>query len=286
MKVLLRISYAVLMATLFIAIGRQAIINRYNKYYYNEGKIILESDIENKDLFFYEPKGIHKEEPLFTFTNDKVKIKFYEVTLIDHNVTDNLSTSLFTVIEPLTVDFNEKGLSYILNFKRNMPGEESVYPVVITNFLKLDYYLLDTGFGELLPIMTDDEEYDLIDKKINGFEIFSANNSGEIIEVFIEEDFEFNRNNFPIRNEIKSLFDEDNNISEEDRTYLKSIGINFQKIHNASKYNYILYIWYGIYFVVLFVSFYFIYIHDFSNSKLFRKKPTKALTDSIKKDKD
>ena len=48
-------------------------MQRYDKFYHEEGKIILngESSVEkyqiNKHLFFYEAKGLHQMTPLFQF---------------------------------------------------------------------------------------------------------------------------------------------------------------------------------------------------------------------------
>lgn len=288
MKRLFRINYVILMIAAFYIVYQQAFIQRYNTFYENIGKESLASDKEYKHLFLYEAKGIHQEEPLFTFSNAKINVDFYEVSLIDFTKTDNVATSLFPVITSDKDIFDSKDLIYAINFKRNMTGEESVYPFELFNFVKLDIYLVDSGFGELLPVMTDDEQHDLINKNIISFEVFSVQDD-EIEERHISSSFSFNRNSFKIRNELvsrlneKKLNDEPLEFSLEEREQLYAEkGIIFQQLHNASEYNYILLIWFGGYFTVLVVTGYFVYFFRSKEKRLGRRKPTKALAESIK----
>lgn len=291
MKRLLRINYVILMVAAFFIVYQQAFINRYNKFYENKGKESLSSDAENKHLFLYEVKGIHQEKPLFTFSNDKVNVDFYEVSLIDFEKEDNVVTNLFPVITSNANVFKSKDLIYAINFLRNMPGEDSVYPFEIFNFVNLDIYLVDSGFGELLPVITGDEEYDLINKKIISFEVFSVNpdEANKIEEEFIVEDFTFNENSFTIRNELITLLNEKKlngeplefTKEEKDQLYAEK-GIIFQQIHNASEYNYILLIWFGGYLTVLLITGYFVFYYRSKGKKLGRKKPTTSLLESIK----
>lgn len=291
MKVLFRINYAILMLAGFFLVAQQSFIRRYNKFYYEQGKIALANNEENKHLFFYEAKGIHQKEPLYTFSNEDVKVDFYEVSVIDHKVDDYVTTSLFPVIE-FKADTNDSDLIYVLNLKRNMPGDESVYPYIMFNFLDLGFYSVDSGFDDMLPIMIGDSEYDLINKNIIGFEIFTTDDDYEIINEFIDVNFTFNKNSFPIRNELRSILKvkELNNkpieLSDEDITYLiEEKNILFQEYHNASKYNSILYLWFGIYFGVFIVSGYFVFFFHPQRKRLGRIKPTRGLKESIKDNK-
>lgn len=290
MKRLLRINYVILMVAAFFIVYQQAFIQRYNKFYENKGKESLASDAENKHLFLYEVKGIHQEEPLFSFSNDKVNVDFYEISLIDYEKTDNVATSLFPVITSNADIFNSKDLIYAINFNRNMAKEDSVYPFEIFNFVNLDIYLVDSGFGELLPVMTDDQEYDLINKRIISFEVFSVNpNEGnKIEEEYIFANLSFNEDSFIVRNELitrlneKDLNDEPLEFSKEEKEQLYTEkGIVFQQMHNASKYNYILLIWFGGYLSVLLITGYFVFYYRSKGKKLGRKKPTTSLLKSI-----
>lgn len=288
MKVLFRINYAILMVAAFLLVGRQAFIKRYNKFYYEEGSLILESDNENKQKFFYEAKGIHQEEPFASYGNERVRIDFFEINVINHGNKDYVLTYLFPMVE-FKEELPEEELIYVLNFKRNMPGDESVYPYILFNFVNLDLYFVDSSFNDMLPIMIGEEEYDLVDKNIISFEVFSTNDDYEIVDEFYETNFQFNRNSFPVRNELTSLLNHkaENNeplqLTEEEIIDLENKNIIFQEYHDARKYNRVLYLWFGIYFGIFIVSAYFVFFFHPKRKRLGRVKPTKPLVESIKK---
>lgn len=314
MKKLLQINYLILVFAVFIVVYRQAFMQRYDKFYYEEGKVILSenSDIEkyqnNKHLFFYEAKGFHQNKPLFQFENEDktIKIDIYEISYPDHSKEriHNVVTYLMPIITADESIFNDIDATYgiyfagkddgEIEFNEDNPEEEShVFWFEVINFVNLDIYMADTGYGEIIPTITDQED-DLINIEPVKIEIFSAKSITEeginkiLIERYLETNFTITENSFPVRNSLTSLFHEKEanneplNITDEDLEFLKEEGVLFTAFHNASKYNSVLYLWFGVYFAIVIVTGYFVFFFK-KNKTLGRVKPPKGLQESIKK---
>ncbi|MFA6678462.1 MAG: hypothetical protein WCS22_02850, partial [Acholeplasmataceae bacterium] len=110
-----------------------------------------------------------------------------------------------------------------------------------------------------------------------------------VIDRYLESPFLINENSFPVRNSLIDLFHEKQakgeslNITDEDLEFLKiEKEVLFTAFHDASKYNSVLYLWFGIYFLIVIITGYFVFFFKKTN-KLGRVKPPKGLEESIKK---
>jgi|GEM_PF-5359175 len=313
MKKLLQINYLILVFAVFIVVYRQAFMQRYDKFYFEEGKAILAGENEeyenNKHLFFYEAKGFHQKQSIFQFENEDktIKIDIYEISYPDHSKTDihNVVTYLMPIITADESIFKDKEMTYGIYFagkddgeivfSEDNPEEEShVLWFEVINFVNLDIYMADTGYGEIIPTITDQED-DLINIEPVKIEIFSAKSISEdgvnkiLIERYLQTDFTITENSFPVRNSLTTLFHEKQangeplNITDEDLEFLKiEKEVLFTAFHDASKYNSVLYLWFGIYFLIVIITGYFVFFFKKTN-KLGRVKPPKGLEESIKK---
>ncbi len=315
MKKLLQINYLILVFAIFVVVYRQAFMQRYDKFYFEEGKIILagnsnvEKYQENKHLFFYEAKGFHQNKPIFQFENEDktIKIDIYEISYPDHSKDGihNVITYLMPVITADENMFIDQEMTYgiyfagkddgEIEFNENNPEEEShVFWFEVINFINLDIYMADTGYGEIIPTITQQED-DLINIEPVKIEIFSATSISEdgvnkiVIDRYLESPFLINENSFPVRNSLIDLFHEKQakgeslNITDEDLEFLKiEKEVLFTAFHDASKYNSVLYLWFGIYFLIVIITGYFVFFFKKTN-KLGRVKPPKGLEESIKK---
>jgi hypothetical protein len=314
MRKLLQINYLILVFAVFIIVYKQAFMQRYDKFYHEEGKTILSgnSKVEkyqtNKHLFFYEAKGLHQREPIFQFENaDKtIKIDLYEISYPDHSK-DNIHhvvTYLMPIITASEEVFQNQELTYGIYFAGEDTGdiefdieskenEDSVFWFRIINFVRLNLYLADTGYGELVPTITASDN-DLLDEKPIRIEIFTAEAKQEdgVKKVFINRllttPFTITENSFPVRNSLINLFhqketnNEPLNLTAEDLKLLEEEqGIYFTAFHNASKYNGVLFMWFGIYFLIVIVTSYFVFFFNKGNRNLGKVKPPKALKESI-----
>lgn len=314
MRKLFQINYLILILAVFVVVYRQAFMQRYDKFYYEEGKKILagNSDVEryqnNKHLFFYETKGLHQNKPLLQFTNETIKIDIYEISYPDHSKKDihNVVTYLMPIITADENVFKDKNLTYGIYFASEEDGDidldidnpeeaEYAYWFEIINFLNLDIYMADTGFGELIPTITSSDN-DLILKEPINVQIFAAEAKEEegIKKILIEQLFKgpinIGENSFPIRNSLIQLFHEKEanneslNITSADIETLETEQeIFFTVYHNASKYNTVLYKWFGGYLMVVLFTAYFVFFFRRGTKHLGKVKPTKALKESIEK---
>lgn len=306
MRKIIQVNFVILIFAVFIVVYRQAFMQRYDKFYYEEGKIILKGDskedkyINNKHLFFYEAKGIHQNKPLYQFENELVKIDIYEISYPDHSKSDihKVVTYLMPIITFADGVYGNPNLTYGIHFQREDNNQdldletEEVYWFEIINFLNLDIYMLDTGYGEIIPTITDEDE-DLILINPVKIEVFTAESVTEngvttlMMDKLLSMPFSINENSFKVRNELINLFHEKEangqplNITEEDILNLKEEKeVLFTVIHNASKYNNILYSWFIGYFLITIVLSYFVFYYK-RNNKLGNIKPPKALLRSI-----
>lgn len=313
MRKLFQINYIILIVAVFVIVYRQAFMQRYDKFYYEEGKKILLSDSElekyqnNKHLFFYEAKGLHQNKPLLQFTNETIKIDIYEISYPDHSKTNihNVVTYLMPIITAEEGIFNNENLTYGIYFASeeneeieldvlNPDEEEYAYWFEIINFLNLNIYMADTGFGELIPTITSSDD-DLLVKEPIRMEIFTALAVEEegvkkvLINRLLTVPIILGENSFPIRNSLINLFhekeanDESLNLTESDIENLELENeVLFTVFHNASKYNSVLYKWFGGYLIVILFTGYFVFFFKRGKKTLGRVKPTKALAESIK----
>lgn len=306
MRKLLKINFLILALAAFFLVYRQAFMQRYDKFYYGEGKLILEGKSqvekyqENKHLFFYEAKGFHKKEPMVSYFNEDIKIDIYEISFPDHKKANihNVVTYIMPIISADKSIFDNKDLMYGIYFASESNEdidlkEDLVNWFEIIDFVNLGIYVADTGYGEIIPIITGDEK-DLLNGKPVRIEIFTAlefveDNTKKIkIDRLLTLPFEVDENSFLIRNELINLFHEKESLGEkreinqEDLNKLEEQGIYFTVFHNASKYNSILYLWFGGYFVVVLFFGYFVFFFRNNQKYLGDQKPTKGLEKSIK----
>lgn len=309
MRKLLKINFLILVVAAFYLVYRQAFMQRYDKFYYEEGKTILEgnSNIEkyqqNKHLFFYEAKGFHKKEPLLSYSNEDIKIDIYEISFPSHNKADihNVVTYIMPIITADKSFFSNKDLTYGIYFATETnedilledEEEKTTRWFEIIDFVNLGLYVVDTGYGEVVPIITG-EDIDLLNEKPLRIEIFTAmefleENIKKIkIDRILTIPFEIDENSFSIRNELINLFHEKESegkpkeINQDDLDKLEEKGIYFTAFHNASKYNSVLYLWFGSYLAIVLASGYFVFFFRRNNKNLGGEKPTKALKESIK----
>lgn len=313
MRKAIQINFIILVFAVFIVVFRQAFMQRHDKFYYEEGKTILAGNSnvqkyqENKHLFFYEAKGFHQSEVLFQFENaeNTIKIDFYEVSYPDHSKTDihRVVTYLMPIITASEEVFKNKDIMYgiyfagiddaSLDFDADNPSEEGhVYWFEVIEFLNLNIYFADTGYGELIPVITKEED-DLLDITPIRIEIFTAEetttgaNKQTVIKRLLTTPFTITENSFPVRDSLINLFNEklaneiSLNITDADLLNLEEDGIYNTAFHDASKYNSVLYLWFGIYLGVVFIGCYFVFFFKKTN-KLGRVKPPKGLVESIK----
>lgn len=308
MRTLLKINFLILAMAAFFIVYRQAFMQRYDKFYYEEGKIILDgnSTIEkyqnNPNLFFYEAKGLHQKTPIYTYSNLDIKIDIYEISFPDHSKKSihNVVTYLMPIISADESVFANKDLMYGIYFvgeddelEENV-DEKLVYWFEIVDFVNLGIYFADTGYGEIIPVIAG-EEKDLLPVNPIRIEIFTASEIKEDgidkikIDRLLVAPFTIDENSFLIRNKLIELFHEKEsagkklNITDEDIEILESEEIYFTVFHNASKYNSVLYLWFGSYLGIVLVFGYFVFYYKRDGGKhLGRQKPTKALKESIK----
>lgn len=310
MRKLLQINYVILVLVVFVIVYKQAFMQRHDKFYHEEGKIILngESSVEkyqiNKHLFFYEAKGLHQMTPLFQFENDEktIKIDIYEISYPNHSKTDihKVATYLMPIITADEEVFANKDLMYGIYFAS---GEEEIIIddkeenqvcwFEIIKFIRLNLYVADTGYGELIPVITSSEG-DLIDENPIRLEIFTAEVKREdgvkkiYTNCLLVSPFTITENSFPVRNKLIELFhqkeinEEPLNITAEDKVNLEAEGIYYPAFHNASKYNGVLVQWFMTYFLIVGITAYFVFFFRRGRKHLGHVKPTKALEESIK----
>lgn len=318
MRTLLKINFIILAIAAFFIVYRQAFMQRYDKFYYEEGKVILSGNSleekyqQNPHLFFYEAKGFHQNEAIFHYDNGEIQIDIYEVSFPDHEK-DNIHNVVTYLMPIITADkdvFSDKDATYGIYFATEKEPnlepelavtdeEELVNWFKIIDFVNLGIFLADTGYGELVPVITG-EEIDLLNEKPLRIEIFKAtefteDNVDKIkITRFLTVPFTIDENSFPVRNELINLFHNKQTsglakeITEADIIMLEEdFGIYFTAFHNASKYNSVLYLWLGGYLLVVLIAGYFVfYFRRDGGKKLGKEKPTEALKESIKQTKE
>ncbi len=289
MKILLRIYYAFMVGVLFLFSLYKSLEIRDEKYNNKYGQLALEKTGDDKYLFFYEILGFHQNKPVYKIENQTYSVWFFEIVRASVSKDDYIVNSfLYPVISSTDEAFGQKGKYYVLNFKTEKEGDDSVIPYFVVKHKSLN----------IANIQTEDGDYyisysDLVGKDVYQMELLIVDEKDSLNqEVLLEEELTIIEENFYIKTQFEELFYNKKSANEplkynsEDRTFFENtLQILSKASHNPKEYNYIVYLWMGSYLVVFLVATYFVFFYRKKGSKLGGKRPSEALIKSIKKNK-
>ncbi len=302
MKTLLKIYFAFMAGVVLAFLALYSIQWRNNKYNNTYGRIALsEEDVSDQHLFFVETKGIHGKEPIAIIEDNDVIVYLYEINYI--NPAENyeninfLQTYLYPIIISKNDTFGQKGDMILLTFKTSQSDDLSVAPYLVKKYLSLDLFIVETMEGiPLIPLITyaedeevtEDKELELVRRGVKGIELYRVTQVEDELrhEHYIDENFTIKESDLSTRIRLKGLIQNkvensaDIIFSEAEKEMLKDEGIFFQKIHNPSEFNYVIYLPLIGYFIVLIISSYFVFFYKRKDHYLGKDKPTEGFIKS------
>lgn len=291
MKVLFKIWYSFIVAVLFSFLALNSVVWRGNAYNKKYGKLALESSSEDKYLFFYETAGLghsyHSKEAVGVVYNDDFEIRLYEVSILlkgqkDKNDNHIFETYIETYLYPIIIDktssIKNTKTTLMLNFITTSSDREQVEPYIVKKYFSLNIFNIENHDGEaLVPVKRpghkqteEDADYDLLPRDVRFLELIEFD-SNEVTKILLKEPFTLTESNLVVRNELLYLIEQ--RAANEDITdgktlatltieqleELEALEIYGKPLRDYSEFNYIVYIIFGSYFVVLIVSAYFVF---------------------------
>lgn len=253
-KVILRITYALFWAILFIFIywyTRTLMGDKYIEKYGNE------SLQEAKDYFFFYSRipNYHKSEPIYTFSNEDFEIRLFETAQTPNDDINKLTESVFFMIHNKNDVLKNK---YILKLDNGLTGE--AYKQIEFNVVK--YRTLD------LFVAVNDEGQMIISKEdfLGDYTKMSLL-KGET--VLYTDTYTLSETDFTMKEKLESYYAANKRLPQLE---LKADYIFKSNPSDLSEYMYIFWVGLAIYFVSLIVITYFVFF--FRRKYLGKEKPS------------
>ena len=259
MKILGRITYALLIALLLFFFHNFGTRLTADKYFENEGKETFTSDSEDKYRLFYGSTGFHLNEPTYSFTVNEYNIQFFEINKVFEKKDDIRVDKYFYIMidhptHVLTIDNPQR---YYIKF---VTDDEPI-TLRVHQFREIPFSIAINDENKGLI-----EVDALIDKNISKFEVIDYTLVREVEEetVLASAEITFNRDDLVIEDMVTTKYN-NNWRADFDDDVFKPYK------YDASQYNYIYYLTMVVYVVVVVLTTYLVYFRK-NEKKLNKKK--------------